>query len=365
MKIEFRRGTRPTWRASLIAVLTMSVCVPSFAHDPLLDEQEHDHAEHRGESDRSTDLAEARALIISFRETGDDRRLDEAWTLLESAIGDPETLITAAFVAQSRHKFTDALRLIEGALAINSKNDEGWLLLASIHLVRGETEPAATACGQLRNVPPLVLLTCKARVALATGDHRVALARLKGVINAADSQRLPADLRAWSYSVAGDLAVGTGETQQAVDLFQRSLGLAERTQVRAALIDVLLNEARYEDAWQALESGAPALPLLVRRLIVAKRLNRMHDLQPVLSTVQREFEVWIANEDWLHAREMTRFFIDVVDRPDLARRLAVINVGLQREPEDLRLERRTRPPAIRQSNAINSDRGRRVVRIES
>ena len=129
MNIKFRHGTRPTWTILLIAVATLSVCVPSFAHDPLRDKQEHDHDGHHGESDGSTDVAEVRALVVSFRETGDDRRLDEAWTLLEPAIesatGDPETLITAAFVAQSRHEFTYALRLIEKALAINSNNDEG------------------------------------------------------------------------------------------------------------------------------------------------------------------------------------------------------------------------------------------------
>ena len=42
---------------------------------------------------------------------------------------------------------------------------------------------------------------------------------------------------------------------------------------------------------------------------------------------------------------MTRFYIDVVDRPVVARRLALINIGLQREPEDLRLELRTRHEA--------------------
>ena len=55
--------------------------------------------------------------------------------------------------------------------------------------------------------------------------------------------------------------------------------------------------------------------------------------------------MWIANEDWLHAREMTRFFIDVVDRPTLARRLALINISLQQEPEDLLLERHTQSSA--------------------
>ena len=37
---------------------------------------------------------------------------------------------------------------------------------------------------------------------------------------------------------------------------------------------------------------------------------------------------------------MTRFYIDVLDRPDIAKRLARINLGLQREPEDLLLARR-------------------------
>ncbi len=63
----------------------------------------------------------------------------------------------------------------------------------------------------------------------------------------------------------------------------------------------------------------------------------------MLSRVEQEFQVWIANEDWLHAREMARFYIDVFDEPVLARRLALINISLQQEPEDQRLERRTRP----------------------
>ncbi len=39
----------------------------------------------------------------------------------------------------------------------------------------------------------------------------------------------------------------------------------------------------------------------------------------------------------------TQFFIDVVDRPALARRLTLIYIGLQQESEDLLLERQTAP----------------------
>ena len=356
MRTKHRLGTILMCMASLVAIL---VSVPAFGHNPLSDEHEHQHSDHYSAHDDNShqrvNLSDVRALVVSFRESGDDRHLDEAWTLLRPALvaasPDPETLIAASFVAQSRHEFEYAVKLITKALAIKDNNAEGWLLLASIQLVLGETESAAMACRQLRNVPPVISLTCNARVALATGDDQVAFVRLNSILNVADSQRLPPDVLAWSYSVAGDLAVAAGAPQEAVELYQRSLRLAERTQVRAALIDVLLNEAEFEDAWQTLDAGAPALPLLVRRLIVARQLERMDELGSVLAKVQNEFDVWIANEDWLHAREMTRFFIDVVDRPNVARRLAVINIRLQQEPEDLRLEKRTRPQATSQSVA--------------
>ncbi len=324
---------------------------PALGHDPLEDEHERQHdAHHNGHhtsSDELANLSDVRAMVVSFRETGDDRYLDDAWTILEPALEagspDPETLIAASFVAQSRHEFEYAVELITKALAIKNNNDEGWLLLASVHLVLGQAESAAIACRQLRDVPPVILLTCKARVALADGDHEIALERLNGILKIGDSKRLPPDVLAWSYSVAGDLAVAAGEPDQAMTLYRQSLALAERTQVRAALVDVLLSEEEYHIAWQELEDSSPALPLLVRRLIVAKRLDRMDELQAILSKVRQEFEAWIAAEDWLHAREMARFFIDVLDQPDLARRLALINIGLQQEPEDRRLERRTRP----------------------
>jgi Flp pilus assembly protein TadD len=325
----------------------------TFAHDPLREDDEHDHdiAYYVTTSSRP-DIARVRSLVLSFRETGDDRELDEAWTILEPALegltDDPETLIAAAFVAQSRHDFRHALQLITRALSINANNDEGWLLLASIHLVRGEAEQAAQACARLRHVPLVSALTCHARVAVSNGDHALALARLQGVLRTVDTLDMPAALLAWSYNVAGDLAVAAGETKQALENYRQSLGLAESTQARAAMADVLLDDGNDRAAWEVLDAGAAALPLLVRRLIIAKRCGRLHELQPELAKVEREFDDWIAKEDWLHAREMTRFFIDVIERPVLARRLALINIGLQQEPEDLRLERRTRPAATSQ-----------------
>lgn len=313
----------------------------ALAHDPLRDEPDHGH----GDLQQQESLSVVRQLVLKFRETGDDRFLDAAWAtvgpVLESQSHRPDTLVTAAHVAQSRHEFEVAKRLLRMALSINPYNDEAWLLLASIHLVRGEVRHAANACGRLREAPPLVLLTCNARVALSGGEHELALRRLQGVLDATETRRLPADIVAWSHGVAGDLAASIGDTAASRTHFEKSLSLAERTQVRAAFVDLLLQDAQYEDAGRVLEAGAPALPLLVRRFIVARHLHRLQEFKPELKKVQQEFETWIENGDWLHAREMARFFADVVERPDLARRLAEINAGLQREPEDIRLLERT------------------------
>lgn len=332
----------------VIAVLLLTG--PVFAHDPLHKDEAAQHIAHDNKpairSESAVDLAAVRALVITFRENGDDSSLDEAWQILAPAIetvpAHRDVLVTAAFVAQSRHEFGYALRLLEQALAVNRSNDEAWLLSASINLVRGNAEAAAAACGELRSVPLLVRITCNARVAVANGQYREPLTRLRRVLTVTDAEYVPAEMLAWSYSVAGDLAVGDGDAQAAEDLYGQSLALAERTQVRAALVDVHISEANYERAWQILNAEQQSLPLLVRRLIVARQLKIIHKLQPQLVRVQREFENWIGNEDWLHAREMARFYIDVVSQPDLARQLALINLETQREPEDLRLEERTR-----------------------
>ncbi len=348
--------TKPNIRYSLskalfCVLLVLSLHEPAVAHDPL---QEDDHHGYRKgvaghhESHRSVDLTQVRSLVLAFRESGDDRNLDAAWVELapafqESTI-DPETLVAAAFVAQSRHQFQYAVSLLDRALIVNSRNDEAWLLKASIHLVQGDAGRALDACKQLHGAPTLVLITCQARVAVLSGDSHTALGQLRRVLAVADAQEMPSEILAWSLSVAGDLAAAAGDPRQARLFYERSLALAERTQVRAALVDVLLEQSEYETALAAIPSTTNALSLLIRRLIAAKQLNRFDEVADESAQVASEFEKWIAAEDWLHAREMTRFYLDVVDRPVRARQLADVNIDLQREPEDLRLVDRTRAP---------------------
>lgn len=257
----------------------------------------------------------------------------EAETRLDRhALSPAERLVASARVAQARHDFDRALGDIERALALDPHNDPAWLLAASIHLVRGDTKTAQAACRRLRYVPAIAVITCSARVSIARGESERVLQPLEAILEVIDLESTEAAWTAWAYSVAGD-AARTVNPDAAVRYYEQSLSLLPNTQVRAALVDVLIEHNRLEEAARILDAGPNTLPLDIRQLIVDKRSGRKPDPATIRELVHR-FEHWISHEDWTHAREMARFYLDVVERPALARRLAEINLRIQREPED-------------------------------
>ena len=315
-----------------------------LASSPALTHDVHDHESTQRTADVAAaySSADVHALIRAFRRTGDDDNLDAAWSrlqpLLAQDVQDVSVLIDAATVAQSRHDFETALALIDRALVIQPGFDQAWLLRASIQLVRGNPEQAESACDRLRSVPTLVAVTCRARTAIARGEHAHVLKTLMAILASVDRASADPEALAWVLSVAGDAAAADPES--AIDYYEQSLELVENAQVRAALVDVLLSIDRVAAARGVLKSGHHALPLTVRRLIVAVRMGEADAIADEIARTDHRFRHWIANRDWAHAREMARFYIDVLDRPALARRLARINLSLQREPEDLLLAHR-------------------------
>ncbi len=315
----------------LLSLAASLACSTTRAHDV------HDE-EHHGVA--TTD--EVRSLIRAFRETGDDRHLDAAWhqvqPLIQDGTADASTLVDAATIAQARHDFDSALAMIDRALVVQPGFDQAWLLRASVQLVRGKPDEAAAACAQLRNTSLLIAATCRARVAIGRGEPAQARQTLSAMLAVIDTQSLAPETLAWTLSVAGDAAA---DPEEAIDLYQRSLDLVESTQVRAALVDVLLATDQTDDARFVLNQGHDALPLAVRRLIVAVRSGERDHVATEIARMDHRFRHWIQDEDWAHAREMARFYIDVIGDRTLARRLARINLDLQREPEDLLLAHRT------------------------
>ena len=311
---------------------------PSGAHD-LEHAGPHDAAHHHAHQE--PDHARIQSQLTAFRVTGDDTQLDAAWASLEPHLGDPTLLelIDAAVVAQARHDFTLANTLLRDAIARDHDNDEAWLQLASLQLVRGAHEEADYACRKLRHVSLLVAATCHARVDIAQGNGEAAHRRIDAILRGTRREWADAEVLAWTLSVAGDAAAAT-DPKAAVTHYEESLALADRTQVRAALVDVLITLGRIDAAKGVLVGAPDALALSVRKMIVGIPINHEPDLERAIMQADQQFRTWIADEDWAHSREMTRFYLDVLPNPELAQRLARINLSMQREPEDQRLATR-------------------------
>ena len=324
-------------------ILLLGLFVVAFSTSPARAHEIHHaghHADHRSEAAGNE---EVREMLQRFRETGDDAHLDRAWSMIESAMSegvrDPDLLVNAAMIAQARHRFDEALQLARSAVELRPDEDQAWLLIAAVHLVRGESGPAGQACSRLTRAPWLVIVGCHARVSHARGESAAVRGRVEQLIGAIERSQVDDAQFAWFLSIAGDLAVASGDADTAAVRFEQSLAIEENTQVRAALVDVLIEADRLDAAAEVLAQGSTALPLEVRRMIVARRTGESQETR--IADADQTFQDWIAAADWLHAREMARFYTDVLVRPELALRLALINVETQREPEDLRLVHRT------------------------
>ena len=252
----------------------------------------------------------------------------------------PAEMIELARYAQSEHRFDEALALLDDALTLAPREDEAWLMAASIHLLRGAVDSASAACRKLTNLPSLAIMTCHARVHTARGNPDAALRLVSAALQG--STRADSEWLAWANSAAGD-AARPANNALAIDYYRRSLSQANNEQVRAALVDVLLQEGRLSEADEALEQEFSSLALQVRRLIVDRRLDRLK--QESVAELDRTFKRYAAADDFTHAREMARFYLDVLPDLHLAREFAERNIAMQREPEDSLLMTRTAAPS--------------------
>lgn len=345
---NFRRRTR---RSLLLTFLVLGILIAVVAGGH---EVHHDHSEAVAEGDAALTQLSPLENLRAFRRSGDDRHLNAAWSTLESAIREPSvdagTLLLAAEVAQARHRFDDAMNILARVLTENSNNDSAWLLRASIALVAGDIESARVACSSLRRLPVVAMLTCRARVQTASGNPERALSELEPLLQRSGPTAPNNHWTAWLWSAAGDAAAAAGDPR-AIDFLERSLALEESAQVRAALVDRLFEAGRYSEATTVLDGPGNSLALQLRRWIVAGLLGQEQHYAQAVAQADREFRHWIAEGDWLHAREMARFYLDVLPDLKLAGRLARINRLTQREPEDLELVRRTVDPEPERSSA--------------
>jgi tetratricopeptide (TPR) repeat protein len=245
-------------------------------------------------------------------------------------------LLTQATILQYRHQFSDSRDLLRKTLAINPRNAQAWLTLATLDMVQGGYEAAAKDCVQVTGNAGLELgLACSANLRSYTGQARQSLALLAQVEGA--GEKVPLSYQAWVQGLMAESAERLGDWSLAEDHYRRALKLLPHDNfLLVAYADFLLDRAR----------PAEVLPLLADhiqsdtaflRLALAHSALHSDDAARYTWLMAARFEALTLRGSDFFGREQARFALGLQHDPQAALEMAQRNWQAQREPWDTRL----------------------------
>jgi hypothetical protein len=299
-----------------------------------------------------TDLPAALRLahesIERARRSGDTRDWGQAQAALAPwwAATDPPAPVRLlrATIRQAGHDFADALADLDALLhhpapaAPASLRAQAELTRASLHQVQGRLAEARAGCARLAGA---VYARLGDRVARPAGACLAELDHLQGRRNAAQADAALAALGPtddpWLALLRAELAQRAGRAAQADALFRTATtGPAPSLYALAAHADWLLEQGRAAEVVTLL-AGYEAADALLLRLAIARHAlagpgtpARGHEV----AALQARFDAALARGDRGHAREQSRFALDLLGDAPRALALAQANWAGQREPAD-------------------------------
>ncbi|MEM7078702.1 MAG: hypothetical protein AAF513_08750 [Pseudomonadota bacterium] len=286
-----------------------------------------------------TTLEEVEARLLEYRATGDDgiiRSIDEFFA--GQVASTPEALLLRAWHAQAMHRFARAIEVLEPLLS--SDHAHPWLLTANLQRVMGHHSRSHEACRRVAATRPLLGRACILLNASQQGDSVavIELQKLEALLVMMQSQRgLGTEDQAWLASVLADGYWGNDDLEQALKWSSRAFMLNPTVVHEAAYAERLLEVHAPLAVLDLIDAEAQAPALVVLRLRALQQAGRLKHAQAMVARVDRQFRHDIEHEDYLHAREMVWFYLDILPRPEIAKRLAAQNWLLQKELEDRRL----------------------------
>lgn len=287
----------------------------------------------------ATAKAAARQLIAEGRAAGDSRLVGAAVGVLRPFLEtqDAETLYLAATARQYQHDFTGALDLLDRAIELAPGDANALLTRATINIVLGRFDVADEDCRRLHALPrPDLGFLCQSTALTLTAQAPEVYDRLAEVV--AQPGLLDPALRGYAVGLMGEIAALQGWREQARAHLEDELAAdPEALRTRMMLADLLLADDAAAEALRILD-GAPEVDgVLIRRAIAAERLGEAGIADPAKAELARRFRQNLDLGLRAHAREETRFFLEVAPDPKLALERALVNWELQREIEDAQL----------------------------
>ena len=137
-----------------------------------------------------------------------------------------------------------------------------------------------------------------------------------------------------------ELAAALREDETADRYFLRATGSGAPLHLQVAWLDHLLATSRPGAVLDRVPPHEPVAALQIRRLIALRELGRDSETEDYRQFLDWEYQYALHAKEYIHAREIARFYLDVVPRPRLALRAAEHNLSRQREAEDYALYHR-------------------------
>jgi Tfp pilus assembly protein PilF len=278
----------------------------------------------------------ARGYLDSARAEGNDVRLIGRaqaalapwWNVLEAP---PAVRLLRAMIKQSLHDFTGARVDLDALVVANPEDTQAWITRATVAQVVGDYAEAEKSCAALNGRSAAVIeVVCRAPLKGLRGEAKAAAAS----IDAALDPSLKPKLKAWAFSVAGELRWWAGELPAAEEKFAAALQLDPTDDyTRGAWADLLLDAGRSPEAVKLL-LGHESNDALLLRMCLAQRAGKLAD--PACEVLRERVAATRQRGDVVHRREESRFALHVEEDAAKALELATANFKVQREPADVR-----------------------------
>ena len=286
----------------------------------------------------------ARRYLELFRAEGEPRLVAYAQSALAPWRDDRdpplEILQRRAEIAQSEHRFDEALADLKRVIERDPRSVAARLTLASIDLVRADYDASRRECARLVLLADAAVAgACSSAVRAMTGEAGSAYQYFTHAL--AEPGALPPELRAWIETLAAETAEALGAWRNAEAHYRAALAAATGEGGRpsvyllAAYADFLLRERRAADVLALLVDAPPADALALRIAVAEKQLGRLDTAR--VDSLSYRLQLALEGLDMTHAREAAYFALYVLDKPDLAVKRALANWNVQREPIDARL----------------------------
>ena len=281
-------------------------------------------------------LAQAESLLAAASRSGDARLASRAEALLDALgpNGGTRVLLLRAYLAQHRHDFAAALRLLDRYVQAEPRDADARHMRAQIHLVTGRLDLARADCAGLAlGIDASRGQLCIAAIAQRKGELRTAATLLDRWLEhapASDPLRRHALLRrAEIASRAGDASADAW--------YRQALALqADDTAVLAAFARHLRLSGRPEETLRLLADTPDTDRILLERALAA-RVSRDARTPLLAARLDQRYRLAHAVGNTPELRDEAEFRLVLQGDTAAALSLAARNFSTQRDSEDVSL----------------------------